>query len=85
MVNWPTKENSTQWYSFNSLWIEYSQEYHKIERATYSVLEWFGDVGGLYDGLLIITSAIFGSIASLSLKIKTLSLAFSQRNDFKNH
>ena len=31
----------------------------KIERQTYSLLEWVGDVGGLYDGLLIVLGPIF--------------------------
>ena len=73
----PTKENPTKFYKFNGLWLELGQSVYKVERQTYSLLDWLGDVGGLFDGLLIIFSSIMGSLASLSLKSKILALVFT--------
>ena len=55
-------------YKFCSLWIELSQNVFKVERSTYSMLEWLGDVGGLYDGLILIFGSVIGSLSSFQLK-----------------
>lgn len=34
-----------------------------IERKTYSLLEWIGDVGGLFDGLIYLGSIFITPIA----------------------
>ena len=47
---WPTKEDP-RLYKFNSMWLELDKEHQIIQRQTYSLLEWLGDVGGLFDGL----------------------------------
>ena len=47
-----------------------------IERQTYSVLEWLGDVGGLYDMLGLIGGALIGPLAAFSLKAELLTQAF---------
>ena len=39
-----------------------------IERKTYSLLEWLGDVGGLYDGLMLIFNILIGPITAYRLK-----------------
>ena len=51
---WPSRENPDAAYKFVSLWFELSQSLITTERKTYSILEWIGDVGGLFDGLMII-------------------------------
>ena len=66
------------------MWLELGQDYLKIERKTYSLLEWVGDVGGLFDGLLIIFSSLLGSLASFTLKEKILSLVFKLESDKRN-
>ena len=50
------------------LWTELSQSMITTERKTYSILEWLGDVGGLFDGLLIIGSNLISPIAALVLR-----------------
>lgn len=43
-----------------------------IERQTYSVLEWLGDVGGLFGILGLIGGTIIGPIAKFQLKSELL-------------
>ena len=73
---WPTKAEPTNFYKFASFWIERGSRATTIERQTYSALEWLGDIGGLYDGLLIIGHALAGPFALLTLKAKLLSWVF---------
>ena len=66
--NWPTvKDNPNGRYKFNSVWIEPNQDVFITERATYSMLEWAGDVGGLFDGLVLIAGIFISPIANYSL------------------
>ena len=48
-----------------------------FERHTYSLLEWLGDVGGLYDGLLIIGRFIVGPLAEFAMGSALLTKIFS--------
>ena len=41
-----------------------------IERQTYSILDWLGDVGGLLDGLKIIGSLLIAPIASFTMRVE---------------
>ena len=43
-----------------------------IERQTYSVLEWLGDVGGLFGILVLIGRTVIGPIAKFQLKSELL-------------
>lgn len=65
---WPTKENPTSLYKFGSIWLELGQRQTIIERKTYSLLEFLGDVGGLWDGLTLLFDIIIQPIASLKMK-----------------
>ena len=47
-----------------------------LERQTYSLLDWLGDVGGLYDGLGIVVGAFVSTLSSIRLKNKLLDLVF---------
>ena len=54
MSEWPTKESTDRFYRVAGAYIELSMDQQVIERSTYSVLEWLGDIGGLYDALRLI-------------------------------
>ena len=54
MSEWPTKESPDRYYRVAGAYIELSMDQQVIERSTYSVLEWLGDIGGLYDALRLI-------------------------------
>ena len=68
---WPTKDNPVK-YKINSFWVDLSKSLNTIERQTYSILEWTGDVGGLLDGLKLIGGFIIAPIASMALKLKLI-------------
>ena len=52
--NFPTKENPTAKYKFGSFEIKRKQEKKITIRATYNILDWLGDWGGLMDALIMI-------------------------------
>ena len=65
MKTWPTKKKPDVKlpYKFASFWLELRQDVTFIERSTYSILEWLGDVGGLFDGLRVLSQLIVTPIA----------------------
>ena len=70
-----------QWpnnYKFTSLAIGMAPESNVIERSTYSVLEWLGDVGGLHDALTIIGYYIVCPFAAFNLDFELLRRLFNQ-------
>lgn len=64
--NWPTKGDPSH-YKFNGVWLELSSSLTTIERQTYSLLDWLGDVGGLFEGLNVIGAYILAPIASYAM------------------
>ena len=66
-------------YNFASFWIEMDRQKIQIERSTYSILEWLGDVGGLYDGLLLILHYFISPLAAWTMKVMLLTKVFSQK------
>ena len=51
-------ENPGGRYKFNSMELNFSQDLILIQRQTYSILDWLGDIGGLNDALLAIIKLI---------------------------
>jgi len=51
---YPTKENPYSRYKFTSFELSISPDKMVINRQTYSLLDWLGDLGGLFDALCII-------------------------------
>ena len=50
-----------------------------IERQTYNLLEWIGDVGGLFDGLSLLANLFVAPVASLLMNSELKrSAIFSQ-------
>ena len=52
-------------FKIHSMKLKLASQTTIIERKTYNLLEWLGDVGGLYDALKIIGSAIVAPISAL--------------------
>ena len=63
-------------YKINSFWIEFSKSLTTIERQTYSLLDWFGDVRSLFDGLKLIGYFLVAPFASFNLRQQLPSLGF---------
>ena len=73
MDSWPTDENPDGFYKFASVWIEFSQDLSMIERETYGVLEWLGDIGGLTDALIGIGKVFITPFSAFVLNSKILT------------
>ena len=73
---WPTDEHPDNMYKFASVWIELSQDEFMTERDTYSLLEWLGDVGGLFDMLRLMGSWLVVPFATFRLSSQLLSKIF---------
>ena len=59
---WPSEENPSK-FKFQSITINMGQKETRIERSTYSLLEWIGDIGGLFDGLRYLANFFVAPIA----------------------
>ena len=64
-------------YKFNSFWLELSPSLTTIERKTYSMLEWLGDIGGLFEGLNGIGYFLVAPLAAFAMKMELLTSTFS--------
>ena len=42
------------------------------------MLEWLGDIGGLFEGLIYITRFLIGPLASYAMRAELLSQVFGQ-------
>ena len=75
----PTEEDPLSRYKFTSVEINFSPDMITINRDTYSLLDWLGDLGGLLDALYIIASIFIFPIARFSLHARLLSTLFRYR------
>ena len=78
MTTFPTKDNPDTKYKFNSLVLYVSLDSLVTERETYGVLEWMGDLGGLFDALRYLGVFIVSPIASYRLKSELLTSIFNK-------
>ena len=60
------------------MWIGIARQKKVNERTTYSCLDWLGDVGGLFDGLLLVTQWMVQPIVTFVMQAKLLSSLFRQ-------
>ena len=72
---WPTKEKPG-FYKIQSFWMNISHSLTSIERQTYSTLELFGDVGGLFECLKLIAALFVTPVATFALKAELLAHSF---------
>ena len=72
---WPTRDAPTR-RKFNSIWMELDQEQDLIERSTYGLLDFVGDLGGLWDGLEKSASFFVSPIAVFAMKENLLAAFF---------
>jgi len=48
------------------------------ERETYNILDWLGDIGGLFDALRIIFGLLVAPVASYALRVSLVSTIFTR-------
>lgn len=69
----PTDEEPNNRYKFVSLNIMQDKDLTLINRKTYSLLDWMGDLGGLNDCLIVIGSILVQPFQLIALKAKLVS------------
>ena len=47
-----------------------------IERSTYTMLEWLGDIGGLFEALVFLGRMTIAPVAAIAMQAKLLTRAF---------
>ena len=78
-INYPTEASPNTLYKFISVEINLSLDLISWERSTYNVLDWLGDLGGLYDALFILLKALLSPIAGFTLYSTLLTKFFRFR------
>ena len=61
---------------YASIQITLDEEISKYSRQTYSLLDFLGDLGGLFDALRLIAAALVSPFSALALKVSILSSLF---------
>jgi len=77
-TKFPTKSKPNTRYKFSSFTFQSSQDLIVIERQTYGLLMWLGDVGGLFGALFSIGQVMVSNVAAFYLKV------FLLRNNFRS-
>ena len=78
MTVFPTRNQTDTYYKFSSLELYVTLDSLVTERETYALLEWMGDLGGLFDALRYIGLYLIAPFASYSLKTELLSTIFNK-------
>ena len=64
-------------YKFNGVKVNMGHLLTNIDRQTYSLLDWLGDVGGLYDGLHLLIHYFVVPLGAYALKVELLTSTFN--------
>ena len=75
----PTKEDPSRRYKFTSLEVNLSLDKLVVNRETYSLLDWLGDLGGLFDALKLLCAFAISPISGFTLKATLMATLFRQR------
>ena len=73
---YPTEENPYTRFKFTSFEISISADKLVVNRQTYSLLDWLGDLGGLFEALCRVCQWILAPVSSFALKATLLSNFF---------
>ena len=68
-IHWPTPDNLSI-YRFGGTYFELGSDLTTIERNIYGLFDWFSDVGGLFDGLMLTAQFLVYPYVSSVLKTK---------------
>ena len=75
-MDFPDPERPKNRYKFGSLWLNLSTDLQVVQRKTYSLLEWLGDIGGLFDALKYLGLLLILPFRTFTLKVELLSSIF---------
>lgn len=85
-IYYPTVESPSTRFKFASIEINFNLDQIMWTRQTYSLLDWLGDLGGLYDALLHICGIIISPLSAYTLQATLLSsfFRFKERSNKNN-
>lgn len=75
-IYYPTAENPSTRFKFVSIEINFNLDQMMWTRQTYSLLDWLGDLGGLYDALLHICAVFISPVSAFTLHTTLLTSFF---------
>ena len=75
----PTDEDPLSRYKFTSVEVNFSADQLIVDRSTYSLLDWLGDMGGLLDALYLLGAIFMSPISNFALNADLLSYLFRYR------
>ena len=67
-----------------SIIYERDLDFHRVDREVYSILDWLGDVGGLYEALKIICGIFLSVVNFLQFENFLVSQLFKKESDDKD-
>ena len=73
---WPSDEEPDNKYKFTSIALYLNQDVVVTERSSKDLLEYLGDLGGLYDALRVIAGLLVSPIATIALNAGLLQRTF---------
>ena len=75
-IYYPTEENPSNKFKFATIEINFNLDQMVWNRQTYALLDWLGDLGGLYDALQHICRVMIGPISAFTLNSSLLTSLF---------
>ena len=72
-TNFPTKDEPNSKFKYTSMEIKMSLDLLTWMRQTYSLLDWLGDLGGLFDALWYVVSLIVRPASAFVLQTTLLT------------
>ena len=73
---YPTAENPSSLYKFTSMEVKTSLDLFTWSRQTYSLLDWLGDIGGLFDALRYLFFSLAYPVSEFALQTSMLASFF---------
>ena len=75
-------ENPRGDYTFGRVLIDQENSIYKINRQTYNLLEWLGDIGGLLDAILFIAQLALWPIYNFNVSNYLMKRLFRNKSSF---
>ena len=79
-IKYPTKDNLNRDYKFGGIEINKSVDLNLWSRSTYSMLDFLGDLGGLFDALRYMFTLVVAPFASLNQSQFLMTSIFKQKS-----
>ena len=83
-VNFPDESQPDNYFKYASYEFELNLDVMQWSRQTYSVLDFLGDIGGLYDALRIIAAAFVAPLSQFALRVDLMASLFNYSDVHKH-